>query len=117
VGFFNADQYTGDIEWNPGITGGVFAVSTSYTATVTLTAKASYTFNGVTANSFSYTGATSVTNPANSRVVTVVFPATGSTILPAGIYLFGFPSQRRASMMKNGPPTTASLSYPRAFPS
>jgi hypothetical protein len=78
--FFNSGQYTGAIEWIPTLAQNWFAVSTIYTATVTLTAKAGYTFEGVSANSFTYTGATSIINEANSGVVTVVFPATGSSL-------------------------------------
>jgi hypothetical protein len=47
-----------------------------YSARVTLTAKTGYTFAGLAANSFTYTGATSVTNSANSGTVTITFPAT-----------------------------------------
>jgi hypothetical protein len=53
----------------------IFAASTVYTATVTLTAKTGYTLQGVTANFFTVAGATA-TNAANSGVITAVFPAT-----------------------------------------
>jgi hypothetical protein len=73
-------QYTGTIAWKKPTDNtahsGPFAASTAYTAVVTLTAKTGYTFSGVTANSFTYTGATSVANAANSGVVTIVFPQT-----------------------------------------
>lgn len=58
---------------------GNFAASTVYVAKVTLIAKEGYTFTGVEENSFTYTGATSVTNAANSGVVTISFPATEAT--------------------------------------
>ncbi|GHS89471.1 hypothetical protein FACS189487_09750 [Campylobacterota bacterium] len=63
------------------VTGGAdhssnFAAATSYTATVTLTAKAGFTFTGVGANTFTYTGANSVTNDADSGIITIVFPPT-----------------------------------------
>jgi hypothetical protein len=43
---------------------------------VSLTAKFGWTFSGVAANSFTHSGATSVTNAANSGTVTITFPAT-----------------------------------------
>jgi len=55
-----------------------FAASTVYTATITLTAKETYTLQGVKANFFTVNGATA-TNAANSGVITAVFPKTGGT--------------------------------------
>jgi hypothetical protein len=69
-----ANGYTGSVSWSG--TPATFAVSTIYTATITLTAATGYTFTGVTANFFTVTGATSVTHLADSGVVTAVFPAT-----------------------------------------
>ncbi|GBU29105.1 hypothetical protein R84B8_02669 [Treponema sp. R8-4-B8] len=71
------EQYTGTVAWSTPLTNGKFAYGTVYTATITLTLKdtANYTFDGVTANSFSVAGASSVTNTASSNVVTAVFPA------------------------------------------
>jgi len=73
-------QYTGTVAWKTftgeAFTGSVFAAGTVYKAVVTLTAKTDYTFTGLAANSFTYTGATSVTNGENSGVVTITFPAT-----------------------------------------
>ena len=71
----DGDQYTGDISWNPAVST-VFAENQIYTAEVTLAAKPGYTFDGVGADAFSYTGATSVSNDANSGTVTVIFPET-----------------------------------------
>lgn len=68
-------QYTGTIAWSP--VDNPFAATTVYTATITLTAKSGYTLTGVTANFFAVAGATTVTNSADSGVVTAVFPATG----------------------------------------
>ena len=45
-------------------------------ATVTLTPKVGYKLDGVAANFFTVAGAASVSNGANSGVVTAVFPAT-----------------------------------------
>ncbi|MEA5038837.1 MAG: S-layer homology domain-containing protein, partial [Clostridiaceae bacterium] len=53
-----------------------FAASTSYTATITLTAKAGYTLTGVAADFFTVAGADSVSNSIDSGVITAVFPAT-----------------------------------------
>jgi len=72
-------QYTGTITWSPAVTG-TFAASTSYTATITLSPAAGYTLSGVAANFFTVEGATTVSNSADSGVVTAVFPATASTI-------------------------------------
>jgi hypothetical protein len=66
--------YTGAVTWSGSPT--TFATGTIYTATITLTAEAGYTFTGVTENFFTVSGATTDTNPANSGVVTAVFPAT-----------------------------------------
>lgn len=67
-------NYTGKVVWSPEAS--KFAASTVYTATVTLTPKEGFTFDGVPENFFRCSGATSVTNAANSGVVTIVFPAT-----------------------------------------
>jgi hypothetical protein len=69
-------QYTGTVSWTPTAT--TFAAGTAYTATITLKAETGYTFDGVAANFFTVAGATTVTNAADSGVVTAVFPATGA---------------------------------------
>jgi outer membrane protein OmpA-like peptidoglycan-associated protein len=69
-----ANGYTGTVTWSPS--GTPFAASTSYTATITLTAASAYTLTGVSANFFTIAGATSVTHSANSGIITAVFPAT-----------------------------------------
>lgn len=68
-------QYTGTVSWSPAVSN-MFVSNTVYTATITLTAKAGFTLTGVTADFFTVAGTTSDTNPANSGVVTAVFPAT-----------------------------------------
>ena len=68
-------QYSGTVTWSPALSG-PFILSTVYTATISLTAKAGYTLQGVPANFFTVVGAASVSNSANSGVVTAVFPAT-----------------------------------------
>ena len=67
-------QFTGTVTWSPEVS--TFAASTVYTATITLTPKTGYKLDGVAANFFTVAGATSVSNGANSGVVTAVFPAT-----------------------------------------
>jgi hypothetical protein len=71
---FTGDQYTGAISWSPS-PGSNFAASQVYTATVTLTAKAGYTFTGVAANVFSH-GSVNGTSSAGGNVVTLGFPVT-----------------------------------------
>ncbi|MDR1073347.1 MAG: hypothetical protein LBL45_06695 [Treponema sp.] len=70
-------QYTGTVSWSPAVTA-TFAASATYTATITLTAETGYTFSGITADFFTVAGAATVTNAADSGVVTAVFPATGA---------------------------------------
>jgi len=74
------DQYTGTVAWNG--TPAAFAYATEYTATITLTAKSGYTLQGVTANFFTVAGALSVSNAANSGVVTAIFPADSKRSQP-----------------------------------
>jgi transcriptional antiterminator Rof (Rho-off) len=90
----NETQYTGTVAWQTAggaAHTGAFAASTVYKAVVTLTAQSGYTFTGVAANSFTYSGATSVANNANSGIVTITFPATGAAIPPAEVPI-GSPS-------------------------
>jgi len=78
----NHTQYTGTIAWQTsggGSVSGNFAASTVYRAVVTLTAKTDFTFTGIAANCFVHTGATSVTNSADSGIVTITFPQTGGS--------------------------------------
>ena len=69
-------QFTGTVSWSPDLVDGKFGPQTVYTATITLTPKVGYKLDGVAANFFTVAGATSVSNGANSGVVTAVFPAT-----------------------------------------
>jgi len=68
-------QYSGTVSWSDSPV--TFAATTEYTATITLTAKSGYTLIGVLENYFSLDGASSVTNSADTGVVSAVFPATG----------------------------------------
>jgi formylglycine-generating enzyme required for sulfatase activity len=69
------DQYTGTVSWSP--LDATFAASTVYTATIMLTAKTGYTLTGVAENFFTVAGADTVSNDADSGVVTTEFPETG----------------------------------------
>ena len=89
-------QYRGTVSWSPTVTG-VFTAETAYTATITLTAKAGYTLEGVTGDFFTLAGATSVSNTANSGTVTAVFPETiqpfvEMTLISAGDFQMGSPT-------------------------
>jgi hypothetical protein len=84
--FADQVQYKGTIVWknadDTALTG-TFAADTVYKAVLTLIAAPAYTFTGFTfigvaEDSFSHTGATSVTNEADSGVVTITFPATNT---------------------------------------
>jgi len=67
-------QYTGTVTWSPD--DNQFISSITYTATVTLTPRAGFTFMGVTADFFTVKGADTASNDANSNVITAVFPKT-----------------------------------------
>lgn len=69
------DQYTGTITWDPNQD--PFVKDTEYKATINLTAKHPYSFEGVAADFFTVAGATA-TNAAGSGVVKAVFPKTGA---------------------------------------
>jgi hypothetical protein len=77
------DQYTGTVSWSPA--DATFAATTAYTATITLTAKSGYTLTGVAENFFTVAGTTSDKNPADSGVVTAVFPAIKVTYTADGV--------------------------------
>jgi hypothetical protein len=86
-------QYSGTIVWTEtdggAAVGAKFGMETEYTATITLTAKGAFTFNGVDADAFTVTGADETTNPAGTGsgagttlVVTAEFPETEGAPLP-----------------------------------
>ncbi|MCL2762583.1 MAG: hypothetical protein FWD36_05180 [Treponema sp.] len=87
---FDAAQYTGTVAWSSGgtaFTGNAFAAATLYTATITLTAKAGFTFTGVAANWFRVLnvsgGNIDTTHAAGSGTTlaaAVTFPATAAQI-------------------------------------
>lgn len=74
-------QFTGEIIWKPKLNDSKFGPQTTYTATITLTPKVGYTLDGVATNFFTVEGATTVSNAANSGVVTAVFPKTGTAVV------------------------------------
>ena len=84
-------QYTGTVTWSAGDgtpLSGLFAVSTVYTARVTLTAASGYTFDGVGPNAFSHAGAAGVSGAGNNDgtyTVTIIFPETASTVTPLSV--------------------------------
>jgi len=81
-------QYSGTVAWNGSPS--VFGASTVYTATITLKAKTGYTLQGVPANFFTVSGASSVSNSANSGVIRAVFPVT-PYVTPTGIEMVWIP--------------------------
>jgi len=78
-------QYSGTVSWSPAVSN-MFVSNTVYTATITLTAKAGFTLTGVTTDFFTVAGTTSDTNPANSGVVTAVFPTTTANLAAVSDY-------------------------------
>jgi hypothetical protein len=77
-------QYTGSVSWSPNHA--IFAGSTEYTATITLTAKQGFTLTGVAANFFTVAGTSpTATNAADSGAITAKFPATGPTTVPVKV--------------------------------
>jgi hypothetical protein len=78
-------QYTGSITWGPAGTT-TFVDGANYTATVTLTAKSGYTFNG--APTFTHSDAQSVTSAVKAGggvTVTIAF----TQVLKPGLYIGG----------------------------
>jgi hypothetical protein len=76
---FAGPQYTGIVAWGGDPSG--FSGGATYTATVTLTAKPGWTFDGVDAGAFTHAGAATISNPAGSGgslVVNITFPPTGA---------------------------------------
>lgn len=67
-------EYSANISWSPADS--IFAADTEYSATITITPKVGYTLTGVTENFFTVEGASSVTNTADSGIVTAIFPKT-----------------------------------------
>jgi hypothetical protein len=87
---FAASQYTGTVTWKNTGTGepltGPFQPDTAYTAELALRPVSGYTVNGLGQDVFIHTGAGTVTNAADSGVITITFPATGSYGTPTVVY-------------------------------
>ena len=74
------DQYTGTVAWNPAVSGN-FAEGTAYTATIVLTKKPGYTFEGVDADAIAVVGATTANHVAGGTgtlTITAVFAAAAA---------------------------------------
>jgi hypothetical protein len=76
-------QYSGTVTWkdadDTALSGtDTFTAGIVYTATITLTKKAGYTFDGITADTFPVTGTDTVTHATGTDTLTItaVFPAT-----------------------------------------
>jgi hypothetical protein len=107
----DGDQYTGTIVWQTSAGAahsGSFAASTVYQAVAALTAKEGWTFDGVAANSFTYAGATTVSNAANSGIAAIVFPATGAGGGPAAVSAFSLDGAVTAPV-KGATPSAAAI--------
>ena len=70
------DEYTATVSWSPKVTD-KFVYNTVYTATITITPKTNYTVKGIAENGYTVNGAQTVTNEADSAIVTAVYSATG----------------------------------------
>ncbi len=84
------DQYTGSVTWTGAPA--QFAPSQPYTATITLTAKPGYTFEGIAADAFEVPCAMSATNGAGSGVITATFisPPNGYITDGNGVMAYKF---------------------------
>lgn len=72
------EQYNAVINWEPE--DNPFEPGRVYTATIILTAKEGYTLNGIAADSFTVSGADSVSHAENSGIITAIFPTTDSLL-------------------------------------
>jgi len=71
------EEYSGTVAWEPNHS--LFEAATHYRAIITLTVKEGYTLQGIPENFFTVEDAISVSNSADSGVITVVFPSTAGT--------------------------------------
>jgi hypothetical protein len=115
----SSPQFKGTVTWNPALTSGKFAYTQAYTATVTLTPGAGYTFDSLTSNTsfFNVAGADTVTNTPTG-VVTVVFPATLAAWTASGDYdistTIGLPKQNADAFTGQYGSFSIPLSYANA---
>ncbi|SHI37698.1 S-layer homology domain-containing protein [Thermoclostridium caenicola] len=100
------EEYTGTVSWSPNHS--PFQAGQVYTATITLTPENGYTLEGVPEDFFYVDGATTVSNAANSGVITAVFPATSDRVLleivittpPRNTYKYGETFSREGMVVK-----------------
>jgi hypothetical protein len=75
-------EYTGTVEWFETVAGtacgATFAAGTLYTAVITLTPKAGYTFLNIVANGLTIAGSLTDVNARGSGVITATFAATAA---------------------------------------
>ena len=84
--FDGTAQYRGTIQWYEGateFTDAVFAQNVVYTAVITMTAEQGFTFNGLTADSFTHEIASEITFNATTGIVRITFPATNQAVVTA----------------------------------
>lgn len=100
------EEYTGAVSWSPNHS--PFQAGQIYTATINLTPEDGYTLEGVPEDFFYVDGATTVSNAANSGVITAVFPATSDRVLleivittpPRNTYKYGETFSREGMVVK-----------------
>lgn len=94
VAAIETDEYTASVSWLPEDT--TFKEGVTYSATIIITPKKGYILTGVTKDAFSVSGATTVTNDADSGIITATFPVVtfdhvtfhsnlGSAVDPLGV--------------------------------
>ncbi|MDD2478204.1 MAG: hypothetical protein PHW45_04490, partial [Candidatus ainarchaeum sp.] len=92
IGTLNAD---GTVTWSTGAgtlnANGTFKANSEYRATITLTPKAGYTFQGVPENYYTLDGAVSVKNDPSSGTAVVLFPNTARRPITAIAPITGTP--------------------------
>jgi len=114
------EQYRGTVSWSPYIySGGAFAESTVYTATVHIMTKTGYTLNGILADFFMVEGATTVRNypeinysgTINSSNVTVTFPPTSAKV-PVNRFEYYWVDQHGSLVTTSGGAVLAAVGEP-----
>lgn len=68
--------YTGTITWSPTTSDNKFHANVSYAASISLTPSTGYDLNGISANTFTLSGSSSVSHLENSGQITVNYPVT-----------------------------------------
>jgi hypothetical protein len=94
------DQYTGTLAWSEGETpigeGGTYDCEKPFQALLTLSAKEGFTLEGLPADAFTHTGSVSISNAADSGIVTIAFAAVpwlpGAVAYPSLVPQNGVPA-------------------------